>query len=62
MAFSNSMFIRINKYNILNANKIKSFKSGLNGRMEAYLKNGEKVEISRNYSPALKLLLRGNLR
>ncbi|NCA66494.1 MAG: LytTR family transcriptional regulator [Clostridia bacterium] len=58
--FGNSTFLRINKTIILNANKIKSFKAALNGRMEAKLFNGEMVEISRNYVPALKLMLGGN--
>jgi len=57
--FAGSSFLRVNKYLILSADKIQSFRSALNGRMEAILKNGEKVEISRNYVPALKLLLGG---
>lgn len=57
--FRNTLFLRVNKYAILNANKIVSFKSALNGRMEALLSNGERIEISRNYVPALKLLLGG---
>ncbi len=57
--FSGSSFLRVNKYLILNTDKLQSFRSTINGRMEALLKNGEKVEISRNYVPALKLLLGG---
>lgn len=57
--FANTTFLRINKNIVLNANKIRSFKAALNGRMEAKLINGELVEISRNYVPALKLLLGG---
>lgn len=58
-AFENTTFLRVNKYIVLNAAKIKSFKSALNGRMDAILLNGEKVEISRNYVPALKVILGG---
>ncbi len=57
--FRKTVFLRINKNIVLNANKIKNFAAALNGRMEATLINGEKVEISRNYVPALKLLLGG---
>ncbi len=57
--FLRSTFLRINKNIILNASKISCFSAALNGRMEARLINGEKVEISRNYVPALKLLLGG---
>lgn len=58
--FIGSTFLRINRNVVLNANKIESFKATLNGRMEAKLLNGEIVEISRNYVPALKVLLGGN--
>lgn len=57
--FANTTFLRINKYIVLNANKIESFKATINGRVEANLTNGEKVEISRNYVPALKIMLGG---
>lgn len=57
--FYNSIFIRISKNMIVDAGKIESFKAQLNGRMEAVLSNGERVEISRNYVPALKLKLKG---
>lgn len=57
--FYNSNFIRISKNMIVDAGKIESFKAQLNGRMEAVLSNGERVEISRNYVPALKLKLKG---
>jgi len=52
-------FIRISKNMIVDAGRIVSFKAQLNGRMEAILSNGEKVEVSRNYVSALKVKLRG---
>ncbi len=52
-------FIRIGISMILNVNQVQAFKSSLNGRMEARLKNGESVEISRSYVPALKSMLGG---
>jgi len=59
-ALTRSTFLRINKSVIVNFSKIIAFKSESNGRMEATLKNGEKVEISRNYVQALKVVLGGN--
>jgi len=56
---SQMTFLRVHKNTILNASKIKHFKSTINGRMEATLKNNEKVIISRNYVSALKLMLGG---
>lgn len=58
-ALFNTNFLRISKYMVIDTSKIISFKAQLNGRMDAILKNGEKVEISRNYVPALKLKLGG---
>jgi DNA-binding LytR/AlgR family response regulator len=52
-------FLRINKNTIVDTAKIGSFRSTLNGRMEAQLKNGEFVEISRAYVSALKVMLGG---
>lgn len=57
--FLGTTFLRVNKSMILNITKISEFKSLINGRMEAVLSNGEKVEISRNYVKALKILLMG---
>jgi DNA-binding LytR/AlgR family response regulator len=57
--FKGSPFLRVNKSMILNITKIREFKSLLNGRMEAVLDNEERVEISRNYVPALKVMLGG---
>ncbi len=57
--FDDTPFIRINKSMILNIDKIISFSSAINGRMEATLRNNEKVVISRKYVPILKQLLGG---
>jgi len=55
----NTPFIRVNKSMIVNTRKLKTFKSTINGRMEATLINGEKVKISRSYVPLLKEKLGG---
>jgi DNA-binding LytR/AlgR family response regulator len=52
-------FIRVNKQVVLNYHSIKFFKSTLNGKLEATLNNGDRIEISRAYVPALKNLLGG---
>ncbi len=54
-----SSFIRVNKNVVVNYKKIKFFKSSLNGRLDATLNNGDRVEISRTYVQALKTLLGG---
>jgi DNA-binding LytR/AlgR family response regulator len=56
---SNTPFIRVNKSMIVNTRRLKSFKSTINGRMEATLINGEKIKISRSYVPLLKEKLGG---
>ena len=58
-AFRSAGFVRVNKNTVLNANLIKSFKSSLNGRMEAMLDNGDRIEVSRSYVIPLKSLLGG---
>lgn len=45
---------------ILNIYKIKGFKSQINGRLEALLLNGERVEVSRKYVKELKYRLGDN--
>lgn len=52
-------FARVNKSTIVNLIKIKSFKSTINGRMEALLLSDEKIEISRNYVASIKAMLGG---
>ncbi|MBU0997819.1 MAG: LytTR family transcriptional regulator DNA-binding domain-containing protein [Firmicutes bacterium] len=55
----NSTFLRVNKNTVLNASKIHHFKSTMNGRMEATLKNKEVIVISRTYVSGLKMMLGG---
>ena len=55
----NTKLVRVSKRMIVDAGKIKAFKAQLNGRMEAILINDEKIEINRNYVPALKIKLGG---
>lgn len=52
-------FLRVNKHTIVNLRKIKIFHSTIHGRMEAYLKNDERIQISRHYVPKLKDKLGG---
>ena len=50
-----SDFLRVNRQIILNVNKIYSVSSAGGGRIEAILDNGEKVIVSRQYAPLLKV-------
>ena len=52
-------FVQISKSCILNINALESIKPLFNSRMEATLKNGEKVYINRNYMSEVKKALRG---
>jgi len=54
-----SSFIRVNKNTVVNYKKIKVFKSSINGRLDATLNNGDRIEISRTYVGPLKNLLGG---
>ncbi len=54
-----SDFVRVNKNIVVNYKKIKFFKSSFNGRLDATLTNGDRVEISRTYVQHLKTLLGG---
>lgn len=47
-------FLRISKSVIVNLSKIKSLSPSMSGRLEATLKNGERVVISRQYVNELK--------
>ena len=47
-------FLRISKSAIVDLSKIAHLSAAFNGRLEAKLKNGEKIMISRQYVPALK--------
>jgi len=53
------LFLRVHKNTILNTSKIKYFKSSINGKMEATLKNNETIIISRTYVNTLKRMLGG---
>ncbi len=52
-------FVRVNKNTVVNYRKIKVFKSSVNGRLDATLSNGDRIEISRTYVGPLKNLLGG---
>lgn len=47
-------YLRVSKAQIINADKIEHLSPMFNGRLEAHLKNGEKVIISRQYVSDLK--------
>lgn len=51
---SESSFLRCSKSTVINLMKIESVSPALNERFTAYMKNGERVIISRQYVPALK--------
>lgn len=53
-------FVQINKSCILNINALDSIRPLFNSRMEATLKNGEKVQINRNYLNEVKKALGGD--
>ena len=53
-------FVQISKSCILNINTLESIRPLFNSRMEATLKNGEKVNINRNYLNEVKNALRGD--
>ncbi|EHJ53243.1 LytTR family DNA-binding domain-containing protein [Streptococcus macacae] len=55
----NDDFIRISKACLLNLNVLESVRPIFNSRMEATLRNNEKVYISRHYLASLKKALRG---
>jgi DNA-binding LytR/AlgR family response regulator len=57
--FANTSFARISISVILNTRMILHFKSSLNGKMEARLKNEEMISISRSYVSQLKKTLGG---
>ncbi|MCI8668512.1 MAG: LytTR family transcriptional regulator [Lachnospiraceae bacterium] len=52
-------FVQISKSCILNIHYMDSIKSIFNSRMEATLKNSERVYINRNYLDEVKKVLRG---
>lgn len=52
--FAGTDFLRISKSTIVDLSKIAHLSSAFNGRLEAKLKNGEKLIISRQYVGALR--------
>ena len=59
-AYSGYNFVRCSKSLIVNLMKLEGISPALNGRFTAHMKSGEKIIISRQYVPALKLaVLRG---
>lgn len=57
-----SGFVQVSKSCVLNINVLESIKPLFNSRMEATLKNGEKVNINRKYLNGVKEALRGEER
>ena len=55
--FCRGSFVRISKATILNIQKLKAFRTQLNGKLEARLLNGERLEVNRHYVPELKARL-----
>jgi len=52
-------FFRCNKSFIVNIKKIAALKSNLGNRIDATLKNGEHINISRHYAKRLRDILKG---
>lgn len=55
--FCRGFFVRISKGTILNMQKLTSFRTQFNGKLEALLTNGERLEVNRHYVPELKARL-----
>jgi DNA-binding LytR/AlgR family response regulator len=47
-------FVRINKSNVVNLSHLSSFKPMLNSKLEAYIDNGDRLEVSRMYLSVIK--------
>ena len=58
-AYADIYFLRCSKSFIINLMKLESISPALNGRFTAHMKNGEKIIISRQYVPALKMAVMG---
>lgn len=56
---SKTQFVRISKNCIINTNFLKYVRPLFNHRLEAILKNGEKLIITRSYTEALRTKLKG---
>ena len=57
--YSDKYFLRCSKSFVINLMKLDSISPALNGRFTAHMKNNEKIIISRQYVPALKLAVLG---
>lgn len=53
-SYGDRHFIRCSKAFVINLMKLESISPALNGRFTAYMKNGEKIIISRQYVPEIK--------
>lgn len=53
-------FVQVSKSCILNINVLESIKPLMNSKMEATLKNGEKIHINRKYLSGVKQALKGD--
>lgn len=60
LQLSNTPFIRVSKNCILNTSYLKSVKAFANHRLEATLKNGERIIISRSYINDLREKMKNN--
>ena len=60
--FSYLGFVQISKSCILNINALESIKPLINSRMEATLKNGERLLITRKYLKSIRQALQGETR
>lgn len=58
-AYRDKHFVRCSKSFVINLLKLESISPALNGRFTAHMKSGEKIIISRQYVPALKLAVMG---
>ena len=56
---AHTWFVRISKNCIINSNFLQSVRPLFNHRLEAFLPNGEKLIVTRNYIEALKDKLKG---
>ncbi len=57
--YADKHFIRCSKSFVINLMKLECISPALNGRFTAYMKNGEKILISRQYVPEIKRVVLG---
>ncbi|MBQ3164262.1 MAG: LytTR family transcriptional regulator DNA-binding domain-containing protein [Lachnospiraceae bacterium] len=58
-AYKTYHFVRCSKSVVINLMLLESISPALNGRFLAYMKNGEKLMISRQYAPVIKNIVMG---